>query len=402
MSETTDALVIGGGPAGLAAAEALSAAGLSVLVAEAKPSLGRKLLMAGKSGLNLTKNEDLPVFLSNLPDPAPSLQTALARFGPAEAMDWAEGLGVELFTGSTGRVFPKEMKASPLLRAWLARLSAAGCAFRTRWRWSGFDGGAALFQTQDGPRRVAARATVLALGGASWPRLGSDGAWVPHVEALGAPVAPFRPANMGFDVDWSLHFRERNAGAPVKNVALTFQGRQVRGEFVVTASGVEGGAVYALSTPILDAMAGGAVLHVDLAPDRALDALTRALLRPRGKASRANHLRKTVGLVGVKLALLRECAPEALETAEATAAAMKTLPLRLVRPRPIAEAISTSGGLRFEGLTENLMLKSAPGIFAAGEMLDWTAPTGGYLLTACLATGFMAGEAAADHARLRR
>jgi uncharacterized flavoprotein (TIGR03862 family) len=400
MTETPDALVIGGGPAGLAAAEALSAAGLSVLVAEAKPSLGRKLLMAGKSGLNLTKNEPPEAFLAHFPRPAPQFAAALDRFGPTETMAWAEGLGAELFTGSTGRVFPKEMKASPLLRAWIARLANAGCAFRARWRWRGWEGDAALFETPDGPARVAAEVTVLALGGASWPRLGSDAAWVPILEAIGAPIAPFRAANMGFDVDWSPYFRDRFAGAPVKNVALRFGETAVRGEFIATAAGVEGGAIYALSAAIRDGMGPeGAILHLDLAPDRSEAFLTKALSRPRGKASLSNHLRKTIGLVGVKLALLRECAPDRLGGPEDAAAAVKDLPLRLTRARPLAEAISSAGGLRFEGLDDALMLRARPGVFAAGEMLDWEAPTGGYLLTAGLATGFLAGRGAATWAR---
>lgn len=394
-----DALVIGGGPAGLAAAEALSAAGLGTLIAEAKPSLGRKLLMAGKSGLNLTMDADPATFPAAFPEIALQLAAALDGFGPAEAMAWAKGLGVELFTGSTGRVFPREMKASPLLRAWLARLDAAGCETRARWRWRGWDGRQALFDTPDGAARVRAGVTVLALGGASWPRLGSDGEWAPALAAAGAPLAPFRPANMGFDVAWSEHFRTRFAGAPVKAVALRFGDASVRGEFMTTAAGVEGGAVYALSAAIRDGPGTGGVLHLDLAPDRSEAALARALARPRGKASLSNHLRKSIGFRGVKAALLRECAPERLDDPAALAGAIKRLPLSLLGPRPVAEAISTAGGLRFEGLDAGLMLRARPGVFTAGEMLDWEAPTGGYLLTACLATGFLAGRSAAAYAR---
>lgn len=400
--EHTDALVIGGGPAGLAAAEALSAAGLGVVVADGKPTFARKLLMAGKSGLNLTKDEAAEDFRAAFPDLPPQLAEALSRFGPREAMRWAEGLGVELFTGSSGRVFPRAMKASPLLRAWLARLAAAGCVFRPRWRWRGWDGEAAVFETPDGARRVGASVTVLALGGASWPRLGSDAAWVPLLEAEGAPVAPFRPSNMGFDVAWSPHFRARFAGEPVKPATLSFRGAVARGEFVVTGAGIEGGPVYAISAALRDGMGeDGATLEVDLFPDRSEASLAAALSRRRGKASLANHLRRTIGLSGVRAGLLRECARESLAGPQDVAAAVKRLPLRVLRPRPVAEAISSAGGLRFDGLDPGLMVRARPGIFAAGEMLDWDAPTGGYLLTACLATGFMAGRSAGAYARAR-
>lgn len=389
--ETRKAAVIGAGPAGLAAAEALASAGLRPLVLEALPSPARKFLMAGKSGLNLTKNEPADAFRAVFD--APGLAPSLAKFGPAEAMEWAEGLGEALFTGSSGRVFPKAMKASPLLRSWLARIGGAGAELRTRWRWRGWESGALAFDTPEGPRRVRAEATVLALGGASWPRLGSDGGWTRFLD----DVAPFRPANMGFECGWSAHFRERFAGTPVKTVALDFAGRRVRGEFVVTATGLEGGAIYALSASLRDALeAGQAAVTLDLAPDRSVEDLAKRLAAPRGKASRANHLRKRAGIDGVKAGLLRELAPDVPGDPDALATAIKGLKLPLARPRPLAEAISSAGGLRFNALDDRLMIRARPGVFAAGEMLDWEAPTGGYLLTACLATGFRAGRAAAE------
>lgn len=389
--ERRKAVVIGAGPAGLAAAEALASAGLRPLVLEAMPSPARKFLMAGKSGLNLTKNEPAEAFLAVFD--APGLAPSLADFGPEEAMDWAEVLGEALFTGSSGRVFPKAMKASPLLRRWLAWLGDAGTELRTRWRWRGWEDDALVFDTPDGPRRVWANATVLALGGASWPRLGSDGGWA----GLLQDVAPFRPSNMGFDCGWSAHFRDRFAGAPVKAAALEFGGRRLRGDFVITATGVEGGAIYALSAPLRDALeAGQAAVTLDLAPDRSAEDLAKRLSAPRGKASRANHLRKRAGIDGVKAGLLRELAPDVPGDPDALAAAIKGLELPLARPRPLAEAISSAGGLRFDALDDRLMMRARSGVFAAGEMLDWEAPTGGYLLTACLATGFRAGRAAAE------
>ncbi len=396
--ETTPALVIGGGPAGLMAAEAMAGAGLRVIVAEAKPSFGRKLLMAGKSGLNLTKAEPPERFRAAFPHLPAQLAAALDAFGPDETRAWARGLGVETFVGSSGRVFPKEMKASPLLRAWLRRLAASGVDLRPRWRWTGFDGAAMVFDTPQGPRAATPATTILALGGASWPRLGSDGSWAPLLAGRGVVAAPLRAANMGFEIDWSEPMRGRFAGAPVKGVALSFGGRRLRGEFVITAYGIEGGGVYALSAPLREAIAadGSAVLTVDLLPDRAAADLARAWARPRGKASISTHLRKALRLDGAKAALLREAAPEALTgDGETLAAAVKALPLRLARPRPVAEAISTAGGVRFEDLDDGFAARAAPGLRFAGEMLDWEAPTGGYLLTACLATGRAAGLAAA-------
>ena len=394
-TEHIDAAVIGAGPAGLAAAEALLANGIRPVIFEAKPTVARKLLMAGKSGLNLTRDQDRVMFLAAFGDAARHLRPMLDTFGPPEVRAWAEGLGQEVFTGSSLRVFPKAMKASPLVRQWLARL--ASTEIRTRWRWTGWQGDALVFDTADGPRHVTARATILGLGGASWPRLGSDAAWVPWLEGRGIGVTPFRAANMGFDAEWSAHFRDRFAGHPVKPVRLSLGGLSIKGEFVVTKSGVEGSAVYAMSAALREAFADGpATLTLDLAPDQTEAALADRLSRPIGRNSMANHLRKSVRLTGVKAGLLRELAPQALDNPDDTAQAIKALPLTLIRPRPLAEAISSAGGVGWAELDSNLMLTRLPGTFAAGEMLDWEAPTGGYLLTACLATGFRAGQAAAD------
>ncbi len=396
--EPVDAAVIGAGPAGLAAAEALLAAGHRPVVFEAKPTVARKLLMAGKSGLNLTKDQNREDFIAAFGSAAPHLRPMLEAFGPGEARAWAEGLGQRLFTGSSGRVFPEAMKASPLMRQWLSRL--AGADIRTRWRWAGWQGDALAFDTPDGPRHVTPRATILALGGASWPRLGSDAAWVAWLEGRGVGVAPFRPANMGFDVAWSAHFRDRFAGQPVKPVRLMFNGQSVKGEFVVTRTGVEGSAIYALSAPLRDALEHGPVtLTLDLSPERSEAEIGDRLSRPIGRNSMANHLRKSVRLTGVKAGLLRELAPDALVGPDDTARAIKALPLALIRSRPLAEAISCAGGVGWDALDSDMMLIRMPGTFAAGEMLDWEAPTGGYLLTACLATGFRAGQAAAEWIR---
>ena len=401
FAEHVPALVIGGGPAGLAAAEALARAGSPALVAEAKPTVARKFLMAGKSGLNLTKDEPAEAFRAAIA--CPPLEPVLRAFGPAEAMAWAETLGEPVFTGSSGRVFPVAMKASPLLRRWLARLEGMGTAIRTRWRWTGWQGRAARFDTPGGPRLIEADATVLALGGASWPRLGSDAAWVPWLAERGVPIAPFRPANMGFDVAWSAHLLDRFAGCPVKGVALTLGEMRKRGEFVISRSGIEGSLVYALSAPLRDALAAGSAgLALDLMPDRCAEAIARRLARPRGRSSLSTHLRKTLGLVGVKAALLRDCAPEALGAPETIARAIKALPLPVLRPRPIAEAISSAGGIGWDQIDADLCLPALGDVYAAGEMLDWEAPTGGYLLTACLATGFWAGSAAARAAQKSR
>ncbi|MCQ0092204.1 TIGR03862 family flavoprotein [Roseovarius sp. M141] len=379
------ALVIGAGPAGLMAAEALAMAGHAVTVAEAKPSPARKFLMAGKSGLNLTKAEGMDAFLAAYGAGAEPLFPILRAFGPEVVQGWATGLGQPLFTGSTGRVFPVAMKASPLLRAWLARLEGLGVRIERRWRWQGWEDGSVLMDTPQGLRRLAPRATVLACGGASWARLGSDGAWAAH---LPGRVAPFQPANVGFAVDWSPHM-QRHLGAPVKGIALRAGEQTSRGEIVISRAGIEGGGIYEVSR----AMRQGAPLLLDLMPDLTLEAVAARLTRPRGKASLANHLRKSLKWAPEKQALLMEFArplPDDL------APLIKALPISHQGPLPMDQAISTAGGLRLDALDAQLMLTDRPGTFAAGEMLDWEAPTGGYLITACLATGLHAGRAAAD------
>jgi uncharacterized flavoprotein (TIGR03862 family) len=398
------AAVIGGGPAGLMAAEVLAGAGHPVDLFEAMPSVGRKLLFAGKSGLNLTHAEDRELFLRRYGARQPWIEPLLDDFSPEQLRAWVHALGVETFVGSSGRVFPREMKAAPLLRAWRARLGTSGVRFHMRHRWLGWDeAGALRFDTPAGERLERPAAAVLALGGASWPRLGSDGAWVKLLAARGIGIEALRPANCGFDVAWSAHFQERFAGAPVKAVAARAPAPgegwlERRGEFVISASGVEGSLVYALSAPLRDRLAAGetAQLYLDLLPDRPLERVSAALAAPRARRSLSEHLRRTLGLRGVKSALLRELAPPAeLVDPKRLAQWIKALPVPLQAPRPLEEAISSAGGVTFEALDQQLMLRSLPGVFCAGEMLDWEAPTGGYLLSACFATGRTAGYGAA-------
>ena len=382
--------VIGAGPAGLMAAERLAGAGVRVTVHERMPSVARKFLMAGRGGLNLTHSEPLEAFLKRYGDEPREVARWIDAFSPAELIAWAEGLGQPTFVGSSGRVFPRAMKASPLLRAWLERLQAMGVEVRTRSRWTGWRDGALVLQTPEGERLEQADAVVLALGGASWPRLGSDGAWRPWLEAAGVEVAPFRPANAGFDVAWSDAFKLRFAGRPLK-AAFSFGGRTVRGEAVISTYGIEGGAIYALSAALRDAIEadGAAVLTVDLKPDLSLGRLTERLQRPRGKASLSNHLRKAAGLNPLAIGLMREAGEPPTQGA-ALAERMKALPLRLHAIQGLDRAISSAGGVRLDQLDENLMLRRRPGVFVAGEMLDWEAPTGGYLLQASFASAAVA------------
>ena len=392
--------IIGGGPAGLMAAEVLRAGGASVSVYDRMPTFGRKLLMAGRGGLNLTHSEPFEAFLARYGGAAPRLRPMLAAFPPSTLVEWAEGLGQATFIGSSGRVFPKTMKASPLLRAWLARLSAQGVSLNPGHEWLGWtDNGALSFQRMDGaPVTTRPDATILALGGASWPRLGSNGAWAEVLSRRGVPMVPFRPANGGFLVDWSATFRERFAGSPLKTVALTFDGHTVRGEATITARGLEGGAVYALGGRLRDAvdLDGAATLVIDIRPDLTQEALTERLAKPRGGGSLSNHLRKA-GLTPLAINLLREVHGLDLPADPAALAHLiKAAPVRLTGAAPMERAISTAGGVGFDAVDETLMLKAVPGAFVAGEMLDWEAPTGGYLLQACFATGAAAARGVLD------
>ena len=399
MSEPRRAVVIGGGPAGLMAAEALAEAGAQVELFDAMPSVGRKFLLAGKGGLNLTHSEPLPVFTQRYGARAPQVAAWLEALSPQSLRDWAAALGIETFVGSSGRVFPKDLKAAPLLRAWLHRLRERGVVFHMRHRWLGWAADGALrFVSPQGERSVTSAATVLALGGASWQRLGSDGAWLPWLRGQGVDVAPLRPANCGFEIAWSEHLRQRFAGAPIKPVALRFEGFQRQGEFVLSEYGIEGSLVYAASALLRDAIErdGRATLTLDLLPAFDAERVSRDVAHPRGSRSLASHLKSRLGLAGAKMALLHELLPrEALADPARLAAAIKALPLSVTAPRPIDEAISSAGGVKLEALDERLMVEAKPGLFCAGEMLDWEAPTGGYLLQAALASGRVAGQGAA-------
>ena len=401
--------IIGGGPAGLMAAEVLLQGGASVDLFDAMPSVGRKFLLAGKGGLNLTHSEPLAAFVARYAERAEQVAPWLAAFSPQDLRDWAAGLGIATFVGSSGRVFPAEMKAAPLLRAWLHRLRAAGLRLHMRHRWTGWADGDApttlRFATPAGAVQQQADALLLALGGASWPQLGSDGAWLPWLAGRGVAVAPLQPANCGFDVGWSPYFSQRFAGAPIKPVRLRFDDGQGaafdrQGEFVVTAGGIEGSLVYAASARLRDAIrrAGPCTLQLDLLPGRSLAQLAAGLAKGRGNRSLPNHLREHAGLDSVKAALLRErwSADELSRRVQADpaglAAELKAWSLTLTAPRPVEEAISTAGGVRFEALDPHAMLAALPGVFCAGEMIDWEAPTGGYLLNASLACGRVAAQ----------
>ena len=398
----TQVAIIGAGPAGLMAAEVLAGGGAGVTVYDAMPSAGRKFLMAGRGGLNLTHSEPLPEFLMRYGEAQPRLAPAISAFPPVSLRAWSEALGQPTFIGSSGRVFPTTFKASPLLRAWLRRLDAMGVELALRHRWTGWnDDGQLLFQTPDGKRVVDARATVLALGGASWPRLGSNGAWVETLAAEGVAVSPLRPANCGFTVAWSEIFRDRFEGEPLKGIALSFGSHSVRGEVIITRAGLEGGAIYALSAVLREAIAnaGKATLHVALRPDLQMQDLMAQLSRPRGRQSLSNFLRKAAHLSPAAIGLLQEAAiasgvPLSSVSSASLAGLINDVPVELNGIASIARAISTAGGISFDELDADFMIRRLPGIFAAGEMLDWEAPTGGYLLQASFATGAAAGRGA--------
>lgn len=388
---THSAAIIGGGPAGLMCAEVLIQQGVKADVYDSMPSLGRKFLMAGRGGLNLTHSEPFEKFISRYGKRKNEVQKWLMNFTPDDLRKWAGELGIETFVGTSGRVFPVGMKTSPLLRAWLKRLTDSGVEFHLQHRWVGWNADRSLkFETPNGERKINADAVVLALGGGSWSRLGSDGAWVSWLNQVGAEVKPLKPSNCGFDVKWSLHFQEKFDGQPIKSAMLSFGEFHRQGEFIVTKDGVQGSLIYAASAMLRDEIEakGEAVITLDMSPDRSEEWLIEKLSKPRGSRSMSSHLEKTIGLKGVKVGLLHEFMPkEDFSRPERIAAFVKRMPIPLVSPRPLDEAISSAGGVTFESLDENLMLRSMPGIFCAGEMLDWEAPTGGYLLTACFASG---------------
>jgi uncharacterized flavoprotein (TIGR03862 family) len=406
------AAVIGGGPAGLMSAEILAQSGFRVDLYDAMPSVGRKFLLAGVGGMNITHSEPFDAFLSRYGARAENIRPLLEALSPDALCEWIHGLGVETFVGSSGRVFPKDMKAAPLLRAWLHRLRESGVRFHVRHRWLDWDADGALrFASPRGELTVQADAVVLALGGGSWTKLGSDGAWVPLLARRAIDVAPLQPSNCGFDVEngWSEHLRSRFAGQPLKSVALRFADavgtvHQREGELMLSDNGVEGSLVYALSAPLRDTISakGSVTLELDLAPDKPLERVIAEVVHPRGSRSLSSHLQSRSGIKGAKMALLREMlSTEQLYDPVQLAHAMKSLPLALTHPRPLDEAISSAGGVRFEALDEHLMLRQLPGVFCAGEMLDWEAPTGGYLLTACFASGRLAGQGALSYLKLK-
>ncbi|TFH77421.1 TIGR03862 family flavoprotein [Pseudomonas kribbensis] len=412
MTQTSAALpahvaIIGGGPAGLMAAEVLSQAGVRVDLYDGMPSVGRKFLLAGVGGMNITHSEAYPAFLSRYAERAPNIAPLLRAFDADALCRWIHELGIETFIGSSGRVFPTDMKAAPLLRAWLKRLRDSGVVIHTRHRWLGWDeNGALRIESPEGDKTLNPDATLLALGGGSWSRLGSDGAWMLPLEQRGVGLAPLQPSNCGFEVQaWSEVMVSKFAGAPLKNIAIGLNDDVPRlGECVITATGIEGSLIYALSAPIREAINvhGAATIHIDLLPGRPVDKLQAALSKPRGSRSMAKHLHSQVGIDGVKAALLRELTDAATFADPALLArAIKALPLTLVKTRPLDEAISSAGGVTFEAMDERMMLKALPGVFCAGEMLDWEAPTGGYLLTACFASGRAAGAGMLDWLKQR-
>ncbi|WP_350335539.1 TIGR03862 family flavoprotein [Coralliovum pocilloporae] len=405
----TDIGIVGGGPAGLMAAEHVLASGLSATLYDSMPSLARKLLMAGKSGLNITHSEPLDLFLTRYRDNNDVLKPHIRAFPPSELLSWLETLGIETFTGSSGRIFPDSMKASPFLRAWLQRLMRQGLTYHTRHRfsgWSATEPGRILIKTQDASVETRHKALVLALGGTSWPRLGSTGQWQAFLEEKSIRVTPFRASNCGLNCQWNTHLQDKFAGTPVKSVRLSFGNQSIKGDCILSTYGLEGSAVYPLSNRIvrqIEKTGSPAILEIDLLPDLDEQMLIKRLSKPRGKQSMANFLRKAVKLTSVKTALLHELGDRSrLAKPEELARQIKALPVHIQSPRVIEEAISVSGGISFDELTPDLMLKKLPGVFCAGEMLDWDAPTGGYLLTACFATGRSAGRGAADWVRQNR